>query len=158
MPYADWPTEDRGRWEVAFTQGDRFDQTGPGAHHSERTQQALKASYARFLTFVSKRYRGTLGLPPERRIDRPTVADYVAWRRRGRPEIILAVELDHLRQALRLICPTVDWSWLSTIKKRIAATAPRNAPVNGHRSFPECGLSKFPSPAGLVSRGDQPAL
>jgi hypothetical protein len=30
--------------------------------------------------------------------------------------------------------------------------------VNGHRSLPECGLSKFPDPAGLTSNGDQPAL
>jgi hypothetical protein len=28
---------------------------------------------------------------------------------------------------LRLICPGVDWSWLLTITKRIAATAPRKA-------------------------------
>jgi hypothetical protein len=33
-----------------------------------------------------------------------------------------------------------------------------SACVNGHGSFPECGLSKFPDPAGLVSIGDQPAL
>jgi hypothetical protein len=32
------------------------------------------------------------------------------------------------------------------------------AVVNGHRSLPECGLSKFPDPAGLTSSGDQPAL
>ena len=30
--------------------------------------------------------------------------------------------------------------------------------VNGHRSFPGCGPSKFPDPAGLVSGGDQPGL
>ena len=36
-----------------------------------------------------------------------------------------AVDLEGLRGALRLICPDVDWSWLLTIAKRIAATAPR---------------------------------
>jgi integrase len=35
--------------------------------------------------------------------------------------------LHHLRLALKLICPQVDWSWLLTITKRIAASAPRRA-------------------------------
>ena len=38
---------------------------------------------------------------------------------------MVAVDLDGLRGALRLICPGVDWSWLLTISKRIAAAAPR---------------------------------
>jgi integrase/recombinase XerD len=34
-------------------------------------------------------------------------------------------ELHHLRFALRLICETVEWEWLLTITKRIAARAKR---------------------------------
>jgi integrase/recombinase XerD len=51
------------------------------------------------------------------------VADYVAWRRCGYG--MLAVDLDGLRGALRLVCPGVDWSWLLTLAKRIKAAAPR---------------------------------
>jgi integrase/recombinase XerD len=40
---------------------------------------------------------------------------------------MVAVDLGELRGALRLICPGVDWSWLLTITKRIAATAPRGS-------------------------------
>jgi integrase/recombinase XerD len=38
---------------------------------------------------------------------------------------MVAVDLDGLRGALRLICPGVDWSWLLTISKRIKAATPR---------------------------------
>ncbi len=38
-----------------------------------------------------------------------------------------------------------------------AATAFISDAVNGHRSLPECGLSKFPDRAGLAWCGDQPA-
>ena len=38
---------------------------------------------------------------------------------------MVAVDLDGLRGALRLICPGVDWSWLLTLSKRIKAAAPR---------------------------------
>jgi site-specific recombinase XerD len=41
--------------------------------------------------------------------------------------VTVAIDLDHLRGALKLICPGVDWSWLLTITKRIAAAAPRKA-------------------------------
>jgi integrase len=55
------------------------------------------------------------------------VAEYVAWRRRSCGDTALAIDLDHLRGALRLICPNIDWSWLLTIVRRIAAMAPRKA-------------------------------
>jgi integrase len=41
---------------------------------------------------------------------------------------MVAVDLDGLRGALRLICPGVDWSWLLTLSKRIRAATPRKAP------------------------------
>jgi integrase len=66
-------------------------------------------------------------LPPDARIDRLIVADYVAWRRKSCGEVSIAINLDHLRGALKLICPGADWSWLLTITKRIAA-APRRHP------------------------------
>ena len=36
---------------------------------------------------------------------------------------LIAIELHHLRLALRLVYPGVDWTWLQTITKRIAAQA-----------------------------------
>ena len=62
---------------------------------------------------------------PQARVDRLIVADYVAWRRRSCGDGMVAVDLDGLRGALRLICPGVDWSWLLTLSKRIKAAAPR---------------------------------
>src|SRR5712671_7094676 len=123
-----WPPEDRRRWEAAFENGDRFDEGGRGAHLAATTQCVLKGSYARFLTFISECHRDRLGLLPEQRIDRPIIVEYVAWRRRARPQIVLAVDLHHLRLALRLICPDRDWSWLLTIAKRIATSARQKAP------------------------------
>jgi integrase/recombinase XerD len=128
LPFPDWPAEDRSRWEAAFKQGNWFDEGGLGAHLSVATRRVFKGSYARFLTFVAERYRDRLAPPPEQRIDRTILAEYVAWRRRHRPEIVLAVDLHHLRGAFRLICPESDWSWLLTIAKRISATARRKAP------------------------------
>jgi integrase len=67
-------------------------------------------------------------LRPDGRIDRLMVAEYVAWLRKSCTDVSVAINLDHLRGALKLICPGVDWSWLLSITKRIAAAAPRRPP------------------------------
>lgn len=125
LPCDSWPIEDRARWRAAFKAGDRFEGSGPGSHLAEATRRNLWISYARFLAFLSTKRRDLLNLRPEARIDRLVVADYVAWRRRSCGYGMVAVDLDGLRGALRLICPGVDWSWLLTISKRIKAAAPR---------------------------------
>jgi hypothetical protein len=45
-----------------------------------------------------------LALPIEQRIDREILVEHVAWRRCHRPQNVLAVDLHHLRGALRLLC------------------------------------------------------
>jgi hypothetical protein len=122
----DWPSEDRKRWETAFTSGDRFEESGRGSHLAAATRQARQASYGRFLGFLAAKHHDLKTLPPEARIDRHLVAEYVTWRRRSCGDVSIAIDLDHLRGALQLICRDTDWSWLLTITRRIAATAPPN--------------------------------
>jgi len=125
LPFDSWPAEDQARWQAAFKAGDRFDGSGPGSHLAQSTRRNLWISYARFLAFISANRKDLLVLPPDTRVDRLIVADYVAWRRRSCGDAMVAVDLDGLRGALGLICPGVDWSWLLTITKRIKAAAPR---------------------------------
>jgi integrase/recombinase XerD len=127
LPLESWPAEDRARWQAAFRTGDRFDGSGPGAHLAESTRRNLWISYARFLGFISAHRKDLLELRPEARVDRIVVAEYVAWRKRSCGDAMVAVDLDGLRGALRLMCPGVNWSWLLTLSKRIKAAAPRKA-------------------------------
>ena len=125
LAFDSWPAEDQKRWQAAFKAGDRFDGSGPGSHLAQSSRRNLWISYARFLGFISANRQDLLELRPDARIDRLTVAEYVAWRRRSCGEAMVAVDLDGLRGALKLICAGVDWSWLLTITKRIKAAAPR---------------------------------
>jgi hypothetical protein len=127
LPFASWPAEDRSRWDAAFEQGDRFDETSPGAHLAQSTRLVQRQSYARFLGFLSAKHPDRLTLTPEARIDQPMVAEYVAWRRRSRGDLAIDIDLHHLRGALVLICPQSDWPWLKAVIKRIAAARPRKA-------------------------------
>jgi integrase/recombinase XerD len=129
LPFDSWPAADQARWGVAFTTGDRFDESGPGSHLARSTRRNLWISYARFLGFISANHQHLLQLKPERRTDPLIVAEYVRWRRRSPTcgDAMVAVDLDGLRGALKLICPGIDWSWLLNIAKRLAAAAPRKS-------------------------------
>ena len=124
LSFADWPGEDQKRWEQALRPTDRFEETSLGAHLAPTTRKARRESYGRFLGFISAFRPDWLSRPPEARIDRATVAEYVAWRRRSWEQSALAYDLRAPRDALKLISPNVDWSWLSDIVKRMAAGAP----------------------------------
>jgi integrase/recombinase XerD len=126
LPFDRWPIGDRARWQAAFAEGDRFEGRGPGSHLAEATRRNLWISYARFLAFLSANRPDLLEGRPEKRVVPLIVAQYVAWRRRSCGDAMVAVDLEGLRGALRLICPGVDWSWLLALAKRIKAAAPRN--------------------------------
>jgi integrase/recombinase XerD len=102
-----------------------FDEAGRGAHLALSTREALRASYAQYLRFVSDHHHELLDRPAEARINRQLIAEYASLLRKTNQESSVVITLRHLRLALRLICPNVDWSWLLTITKRIAAVAPR---------------------------------
>ncbi|HEX2512370.1 MAG TPA: hypothetical protein VHK44_07205, partial [Xanthobacteraceae bacterium] len=82
LSFANWPAADRGRWEAAFKIADRFDESSCGAHLAPATRKARRESYGRFLGFISATHPNRLTDPPEARIDRSIVAEYVNWRRR----------------------------------------------------------------------------
>jgi integrase len=120
LPYADWPQDDRTRWEAAFKAGtDRFDDCGPAAHLAEPTRLGLHHGYARFLAFLSARDSSLLARAPATRIDRNIIEVYVKSFSCG--GMTTVSYLRRLRDVLRFICPDEDWSWLLTIIKRISA-------------------------------------
>jgi integrase/recombinase XerD len=127
LPFREWPADDRQRWEAVFKSGDLFDEATRGAHLAPSTREALRASYARYLRFVADHHNALLERPPEVRLNRELVAEYVSLLRRTNQESSVVTTLGHLRLSLRLICPDIDWAWLLTITKRIAAVAPRKA-------------------------------
>jgi integrase/recombinase XerD len=125
LPFADWPAEDKSRWEAAFRARDRFDEEDSSTHLSASTRQQRQESYGRFLRFLADTHPDLLARPPEARITRALVAQYASWRGNLCSEISVAVDLYHLRGVLKLMNPSTDWSWLLTIAKRIEAAAPR---------------------------------
>jgi integrase len=123
LPFTSWPIRVQERWAAAFRAGDRFDESGCGAHLADTTRKARQESCGRFLGFLSANHPDRMSASPEAWIDRSIVAEYVSWR--SCSAIAIAIDLQNLRGALSLICPDTDWSWLLAIATRIEAAAPR---------------------------------
>lgn len=131
LPFREWPVGAQQRWEAVFEPGDLFDDANRGAHLAPSTREALRVNLAQYLRFISNHNGELLDCPPEAWINRQLMAEYVSLLRKTNQETSVATSLHHLRLALRLIYPDIDWSWLLTITKRIAATAPRKARKHG---------------------------
>jgi hypothetical protein len=123
LSFAEWPTGDQAKWAAAFESGDLFDGRGPGAHLAAPTRKSRHDSYARFLGFLSVKHADLLELTPEARITPEIIAEYVAWRGASCSQTSMAIDLDHLHGARKLLSPKTDWSWLRKINRRFAAVA-----------------------------------
>ena len=122
LPYAEWPEEDRGLWDATFKKGERlFDDCGPGAHLSERSQQQLQYAYGKFLKFVAVRHTDRLGCDPAARVSADMIKEFVKFQPKTCGDVTISIYLYHLWLVLKSMCPACDWSWLATISARLAA-------------------------------------
>ena len=107
------PEEDRGLWDTAFKKGEGlFDDCGPGAHLSERSQQQLQYAYAKFLKFVSVRHPDRLGCDPAVRVNPDMIEQFVKFQPATCGDVTISIYLHHLWLVLKSMCHTCDWSWL----------------------------------------------
>jgi integrase len=123
-----WPQEIRRRWDAAFVKGDFLDDGGPGAHLQPTSRAALKSACGRFLRYLNLEGCELDVEAPEKHINAKVLTTYVDYRRASCSDRAIAIDLHHLRLALRLIFPQVDWAWLLNATNRIARQAkPRPA-------------------------------
>ncbi len=108
-------------WDAAFKKGEGlFDDCGPGAHLSERSQEQLQYAYGKFLKFVSVQHSDRLGCNPAERVDPDMIERFVKFQPKTCGDVTISIYLYHLWLVLKLMCHTCDWSWLVTISERFA--------------------------------------
>ena len=128
LPFVEWPQAIRRRWEAAFAEGDFLDDGGPGAHLQPTSRAALRSACGRFLRYLNLEGCELDAEAPEKHINPKVLTAYVEYRRTSCSDRTVAIELHHVRLALRLIFPQVDWTWLLNATNRIARQAkPRPA-------------------------------
>jgi integrase/recombinase XerD len=124
LPLDQWPEADREAFHAAYEPGDVFDETaGPGAHLAERTRSWIRFTYRRWLRFLKANYPGDLARAPAERITPERVRAFIDHLGAEMKTSSVAIAVDRLYVAARLIAPTADWAWLRSIRSRLASRA-----------------------------------
>jgi integrase/recombinase XerD len=123
MPMTLWPETDRTVWERALTPGTILDDDlGSLTHLSPTTNRKTEKGYGRFLTYCSFHERECLAEPVDRRIDPERVKRYVAHLQDlGNSTHSILCRLQELGDAVRVLDPEVDWTFINRIASRIRA-------------------------------------
>ena len=124
LPVSEWPEADRTAFRAAYEPGDLFDGTaGPGAHLAEGTRRAIEFTYRRWLGFLRPNHPEDFVIAAAERITPERVRAFIDHLSAEIGLSSVAVACDRLCAAARLLAPTTDWSWLRSIKARLAALA-----------------------------------
>src|SRR5258706_13014509 len=123
LPFDQWPSADRLLWEQATNDRDPFSEAA-GARLAVRSKHQYLFAWRRFLGFVLIKDRSALALPPAERLTKELVrafADHLAETNIPRS---VAIQVDALYKAARIMLPEHDLAWLKSIKARLHSAAP----------------------------------
>jgi hypothetical protein len=124
LPLDQWPAADIEAFASAFAPGDIFDETaGPGAHLAEGTRRMIWTAYRRWLGYLKEHYPNELRPAPEDRINSDRVRSFIDHLSAEVSSTTVAIVIDNLCYAARLIAPERDWRWLASLKMRLVARA-----------------------------------
>src|SRR5438105_2344560 len=82
LSYADWPIEDRRRWEEVTKKADDagdpdpFTEGQPILDRTSTSHSVLRSAYSALLGFLSTAHPERLALTPEVRLDEPLIVEY----------------------------------------------------------------------------------
>jgi integrase/recombinase XerD len=123
LPFDQWPFADRLLWEQATNNSDPFSEAA-GARLAERSKHQYLFAWRRFLGFVLLNDGSALALPPAGRLTKERVrafADHLAETNIPRS---VAIQIDALYKAARIMLPEYDLAWLKSMKARLHSAAP----------------------------------
>lgn len=115
LPFGDWPEADRTAWEAAFAAANLFDGRGPAAHWSLGSRTSVRSGYSRWLGYVRAVQPNVLDLPPADRANPNHIESYVEVLRAEVSPTTVWNYVKHLYDALRVMAPRRDWSWLKAV-------------------------------------------
>jgi integrase/recombinase XerD len=124
LPLGQWPEVDRAAFAAIYKSGDIFDDArGCGAHLAQGTRRMIRTAYRRWLGFLDEVYPRDLLESPADRITQPRVRAFVDRLSCEVRPMTIAIVIDNLLIAARLLAPQRDWNWLRLLKRRLRGRA-----------------------------------
>ena len=123
MRLAEWPPGDRDAWTKATQLGEPFDTCSLAAYWREDTKRKVVSAYGRWLTFLQLRGALDRDATPGTRISNDLLRSYVGELRELVSSVTLAGRITDLQEALRVMVPGWDCSYLKRAQQLLAARA-----------------------------------
>ena len=124
LPVDEWPQADHEAFTSAYQPGDVFDDSaGPGVHLSDGSRKMIRSTYRRWLGFLKANYPDDLSVSPAQRITPERVRAFIKDLSANTRPSSVAIAAARLYDAARLIAPATDWTWLRSLKSRLASCA-----------------------------------
>src|SRR5262249_26474819 len=95
-----------------------------GAHLSERSRRQYQYGWRRFLGFLTLDEPAALAIAPAERLTKERVKRFVDHLKESNTPRSVAIQLDMLYKAARIMLPKLNLNWLKAIKARLYVTAP----------------------------------
>jgi integrase/recombinase XerD len=160
LPYDQWPAEDRRLWETAVGDDDPFSDAGT-AHLADATLRQRWFAWRRFLGFLAIEEPVALAMAPAERLILERVRRFCAHLAATNTPYSIAIAIDALYGAARVMLPGRDWAWLKTVKARLHTAAPARGargPVITSLQLLDLGQQLMdesePTPGGRIRRAD----
>ena len=128
LPYQQWPTADRLLWARAIAGDDPFEH-GAAARLAKTSQRRYLFGWRRFLGFLAIDDPATLEIAPLDRLTLERVRKFAAHLAETNSPRSVAIQVDALYKAARVMLPEHDWGWLKSVKARLHAAAPSDPPA-----------------------------
>jgi hypothetical protein len=109
---AHWPAADRAAWQHAIERAGLFDGVGAAAHWSEGSRKSVTYGYGRWIGFLREAAPESLMLAPQARVTPDQVRFYIDLLHGEVASGAVFDYLKHLYDAIRVMAPDDDWSWL----------------------------------------------
>lgn len=123
LPFDRWPLADRLLWEQATDDSDPFSEAA-GARLAVRSKHQYLFAWRRFLGFVLINDGSALALPPADRLTKERVRTFANHLAETNIPRSVAIQVDALYKAARIMLPEHDLAWLKSMKARLHLAAP----------------------------------
>jgi integrase/recombinase XerD len=126
LPYAQWPAADRQLWERAMGNDDPFCDAA-GSRLAKTSQNQYLFAWRRFLGFLVVEEPSALDVAPAERLTIERIRQFVGHLAKTNKPGSVAIQVDALYKAARVMMADHDWTWLKSVKARLHAAAPSHS-------------------------------
>jgi integrase/recombinase XerD len=128
LPYAQWPAADRELWEHAMGGDDPFEDA-VGSRLAKTSQHQYLFAWRRYLGFLAIEEPSALEISPAERLSIQRIRTFATHLAESNTPRSVAIQVDALYKAARVMMPDHDWAWLKSVKVRLHAAAPSHPPT-----------------------------